>query len=102
VIRGEIWLAEVGSNARPVLMLTRNEVIDVRRFVTIAEITTQRRGLAVEVDVPDGSGVTNDASVINCDGLHTVAQSTLTRRLGEVDQTTLARVCKAVAHAIGC
>ena len=101
MIRGEIWLAEVGRKARPVVVLTRTEVIDVRRFVTVAEITTQARGLAVEVAVAAETGL-NDSSVINCDGLHTVAQSALTRRLGEVDRATLDRVCKAVAHAIGC
>jgi len=41
-------------------------------------------------------------SVINTDGLHTVAQSTLTSRVGEVDDPTLERVCAAVNYALGC
>ena len=40
-------------------------------------------------------------SVINCDGLHTIAQTTLTSRVGEVDVATLERVCSAVSYALG-
>jgi len=43
VNRGEVWLAEVGHKRRPVLILTRSEVLDVRALVTVAEITTAAR-----------------------------------------------------------
>ena len=49
--RGEVWLAEVGRKRRPVLVLTRPEVIDVRALVTVAEITTSIRGIGAEVAV---------------------------------------------------
>jgi mRNA-degrading endonuclease toxin of MazEF toxin-antitoxin module len=49
VIRSEIWLAKVGRKIRPVLILTRSEVIDVRQVVTVAEITTHALGLANSV-----------------------------------------------------
>jgi hypothetical protein len=35
-------------------------------------------------------------------GLHTVAQSTLTRQVGAVDEVTMERVCAAVSYALGC
>ena len=50
MIRGEIWYAEVGRKRRPVLILTRTEVIDVRALVTVAEVTTSIRGIAAEVE----------------------------------------------------
>lgn len=99
--RGDIWLAQVGNKNRPVLILTRPEVIDVRTLVTVAEITTAARGLAVEVEIDDDVGL-DAASVINCDGLHTIAQSTLTTHVGAVDDETMRRVCSAVTYAIGC
>lgn len=100
--RGDVWLAEAGGKRRPVLVLTRSEVIDVRALVTVAEITTSQRGLAVEVGVDfDGAGVEPD-SVVNCDGLHTVAQTTLTKHIGAVDEFTMEKVCGAVGHALGC
>ena len=72
--RGEVWVAQVGKKRRPVVVLTRNEVIDVRALVTVAEITTSIRGLAVEVDVDPADAGVSRPSVINCDGLHTVAK----------------------------
>ena len=100
--RGDVWLAEVGRKRRPVLVLTRTEVIDVRSLVTVAEISTSARGLAAEVGFDHVAAGLDRASVINADGLHTVAQSTLTGRVGEVDDATLERVCAAVSYALGC
>jgi mRNA-degrading endonuclease toxin of MazEF toxin-antitoxin module len=100
--RGEVWLAEAGRKRRPVLVLTRSEVLDVRALVTVAEISTTARGLAAEVQVDHEEIGLERESVINCDGLHTVAQSTLTTRVGEIDVATLERVCAAVCYALGC
>lgn len=100
--RGDVWLAEVGRKRRPVLVLTRTEVIDVRTLVTVAEITTAARGLAAEVEFDHAAAGVDQASVINCDGLHTLRQTTLTTHVGEVDESTMARVCAAVSYAIGC
>jgi mRNA interferase MazF len=99
--RGEVWLADIGGKPRPVLVLTRDEVIDVRANVTVAEVTTQSRGLAVEVPVDTDTGI-DRSSVVNCDGLHTVSQRTLNHRLGVVDDDTLVEVCNAIAIALGC
>jgi mRNA-degrading endonuclease toxin of MazEF toxin-antitoxin module len=101
VIRGEIWLASVGRKSRPVLVLTRSEVLDVRALVTVAEITTSIRGLAVEVAVDSDIGLKRP-SVINCDGLHTIAQSSLTKRVGVMNETSMRKVCTAVTYALGC
>lgn len=100
--RGEVWLAEVGGKRRPVLVLTRSEVLDVRALVTVAEISSSRRGLAAEVALDHSAVGLDRESVINCDGLHTVAQTTLTGLVGEVDDNTLDRVCAAVSYALGC
>ena len=99
--RGEVWLAEVGRKPRPVVVLTRDEVLDVRANVTVAEVTTQPRGLAVEVPLGPQAGI-DEMSVVNCDGIHTIAQRRLTRRVGAVDEDVLGDVCKSVAVAVGC
>lgn len=100
--RGEVWLAQVGRKGRPVVVLTRSEVIDVRALVTVAEITTSIRGLAVEVPVDHDAGGLDRTSVVNCDGLHTVAQSSLTSRVGTLTDDAMHKVCSAVAYALGC
>lgn len=100
--RGEIWLAQVGGKTRPVLILTRSAVIDVRRFVTVAEITTTARGLAAEVPIDQDNGGIDRPSVINCDGLHTVTRSSLSTFVATVDEATMTDVCWAVSYAVGC
>ena len=99
--RGEVWLAQVGHKQRPVVIVTRDEVIEVRVNVTVAEITCTARGLAVEVAIDRDSGI-DWASVVDCDRLHTVSQRRLATRLGSVDDDTLDESCKAVAGALGC
>lgn len=84
------------------MILTRPEVIDVRQLVTVAEITATIRGLSVEVEFDHENAGINRPSVINCDGLHTIAQTSLTKRLGSVDNTAMGKVCGAMNHALGC
>jgi len=102
VTRGEIWFAEVGRKRRPVLVLTRSEVIDVRALVTVAEITTSIRNIAAEVEFDHEEVGLDRLSVINCDGLHTITKASLMTYAGSVGEETMARVCAAVGYALGC
>ena len=99
--RGEIWLTQVGRKRRPVLVLTRSDVIDVRALVTVAEVTTSIRDIAAEVRLEHDAGL-DRPSVVNCDGIHTVEQTTLTTRVGSVSEDTMRRVCSALNYALGC
>lgn len=100
--KGEIWLAQVGAKHRPVLVLTRSEVLYARGLVTVAEVTTSVRGLAAEVPLDHDQLGLDRESVVNCDGLHTVPQSILTEFVAAVDRMTMNRVCAAVSYALGC
>src|SRR5690606_13861093 len=102
VTRGEVWLARVGRKPRPVLVLTRPEVIDVRESVTVAEVSTTIRGIAAEVALDHVAVGLRERSVVNCDGLHTVPKSILTTLVGHVANETLHEVCWAVDYALGC
>jgi mRNA-degrading endonuclease toxin of MazEF toxin-antitoxin module len=82
--------------------MTRSEVIDVRDLVTVAEVTSSIRGLAAEVVVDHTDVGLDQPSVVNCDGIHTVAQATLTGPIGEVSDDTMHKVCSAVSYAFGC
>jgi mRNA interferase MazF len=102
VTRGEIWFAEAGRKRRPVLVLTRPEVIDVRALVTVVEVTTSIRNISSEVDFDHQEAGLDRPSVINCDGLHTVTKASLTAYVGAVSHETMERVCAAVGYALGC
>ena len=100
--RGEVWWSRIGHNRRPVLVLTRPEVIDVRELVVVAEITPTVRGLAAEVPLRESMTGVEGGSVVNCDGLHTVRRSSLSDPAGELDDRTMRAVCGAVTYALGC
>lgn len=100
--RGDVWLAEVGGKARPVVVVTRDEVISVRANVTVVELTTQARGLTVEVPVDHVSAGVDEPCVANADGLHTIPQRRLTRFVGALDDDELDALCIAVGEALGC
>ena len=100
--RGELWVAQVGRKKRPVLVMTRTEVIDVRALVTVAEVTTSIRGLASEVELDHLQAGLDRPSVINCDGIHTVSQPSLTTLVGRVGDDVMGKVCAAVSYALGC
>jgi mRNA-degrading endonuclease toxin of MazEF toxin-antitoxin module len=99
--RGELWLAEVGRRRRPVLLLTRSEVLDVRNLVTVAEVTTSIRGLATEVVLNYVELGLDQPSVINCDGIHTIAQASLAGPVGQVGDDVMRKVCSAVSYGLG-
>jgi mRNA interferase MazF len=84
------------------VILTRTEVIDVRSLVTVAEVTTTIRGLAAEVPFDADDAGLDQPSVINCDGLHTVAQASLTGPIGLVGTDVMDEVCSAVSYGLGC
>ena len=100
--RGEIWFARVGRKRRPVLVLTRPEVIEVRALVTVAEVTTSIRGIAAEVDFDHEDAGLDHPSVINCDGLHTITKASLTTYAGSLNEDTMERVCSAIGYAVCC
>jgi mRNA interferase MazF len=75
-----IWLAHL-DKARPVLILTREEVRAVRLLVTVAPITSTVRGLRSEVRVGRRNGLDHD-SAVNLDSIATIPRSSLIRPLG--------------------
>lgn len=97
-----MWLAQVGRKRRPVLVLTRNEVLDVRALVTVAEITSSVRGLAAEVSLDSTEIGLDRESAVNCDGIYTVPQTMLTEFVAVAGEATMRRVCAAVTYALGC
>lgn len=100
--RGEVWWSEVGGKRRPVVILTRQEVVEVRELVTVAELTTSIRGLVVEVPVDEHEAGVSEASVVNCDGLYTVRRSSLSNRVGKLSDLTMRHICQSLTFALGC
>ena len=86
--RGEVYWANLplGYGRRPVVILTRTAVADVRTTVTVAPVTRRARKIGSEVPVGRTEGL-GRASVVNVDNALTVPKDLLEPdpigRLGE-------------------
>lgn len=103
VNRGEIWLYRFRGPAkrRPVLILSRQEVISLLHTVMVAPITSTIRGAPSEVLVGVEEGLKHD-SAVNLDHIQTVEQSRLQQHLGSVGSEKMSAVCRALNIATGC
>ena len=103
VRRGDIWRYRFTrpDKRRPVLVLTRPEVIDLLHTVMVAPITSTVRGAPSEVRVGVEEGLKRP-SAINLDHVQTVEQARLERYVGSVSPAGMERVCAALAIATGC
>lgn len=86
---------------RPVLILTRQEVIPLLSTVMVAPITSTIRGAPSEVVVGVEEGL-KGPSAINLDHVQTVDQARIGPYVGSVPRETMARVCRALGIATGC
>jgi mRNA interferase MazF len=103
VKRGEIWYYAFSQpdKSRPVVVLTRQEVIELLHTVMVAPVTSKIRGAPSEVLVGIEEGLRHD-SAVNLDHVQTVETSRLRRRVGQLGPDKMADVCQALAIATGC
>ena len=94
--RGEVWLYRFSppDKRRPVVVLTRSDVLPLLRTAMVAPITSTIRGLPSEVTV--GVDLKND-SAINCDHIQTVQQRLLRRYVGSLSDEKI-EVCRALSR----
>ena len=103
VRRGEIWQYRFKSpdKRRPVLILTRQEVLPLLNTAMVAPVTSTIRGLPSEVPVGVDEGLKH-ASAVNLDHVQTVEQRLLQEFVGSVSEAKMREVCRALALATGC
>ena len=103
VNRGEIWnyRFRTPDKRRPVLVLTRQEVIGLLHTVMVAPITSTIYGAPSEVVVGIDEGLKH-ASAVNLDHVQTVERARLISYVGSVSPVTMKAVCRALAVATGC
>jgi len=93
--RGEIWMADLGmvAKVRPVLILSVEYQDNERAVVTYVLRTTSVRGTRYEVPhQPHGM----PAGAFDAQGIASIPDVKLERRLGSIDTETLTRVEDAV------
>ncbi len=103
VNRGEVWLYAFKrpDKRRPVVVLTRQEVIGLLSTVMVAPITSTIRGAPSEVLVGTEEGLKRE-SAVNLDHVQTIDQSRLGTFVGALGRGKMTEICRALAIATGC
>lgn len=100
--RGEIWMfRSAPDKKRPVLVLSRNALVQVLHTVTVAAITSTMRGSPTEVAIGIDEGL-KSPSCANLANLFTVRQSDLRTYVGSLGHDKMKEICRALAIACGC
>jgi len=100
--RGQIWLFSFPrpDKKRPVLVLTRPDMIGRLQTVTVAPVTSTIRGVPSEVVVGTESGL-REPSAINLHHVATVPRAGLRTFVGSVPASTMQQVREALLFALG-
>lgn len=103
VNRGEIWMYQfkAPNKRRPVLVMTRQHVIELLHWVMVAPITSTIHGVPSEVIIGVEEGLKGQ-SAVNLDNVQSVERSKLTHYVGSLDGSKMQAVCLALAIAAGC
>jgi len=99
--RGDVWLIDLGRpiGTRPVLILTRQNVLKYLNKIIIAEITTQGKGYPTEIFINQKANLPKP-SFVQADNLHTVPKKRLKKFLGALDPETMLAVSQKVVLAL--
>lgn len=99
--RGEIrWYKfKAPDKRRPVLILTRDSVLEYLGEVTIAPITSTVRNIPSEVSLSREDGVPRDCA-INCDHIQTVSKAKIGSQIATLAPEKLKQVRKAIIFAL--
>jgi len=99
--RGEIrWYKfKPPDKKRPVLILTRDSVLEYLGEVTIAPITSTVRNIPSEVSLSREDGMPRDCA-INCDHIQTVSKGKIGSLIATLSPEKLKQVRKAIIFAL--
>ena len=84
---------------RPVLILTRDSVLEYLGEVTVAPVTSTVRDIPSEVFLSKGDGMLSDCAV-NCDHLQTVSKGKIGALITSLPSTKMFEVGRAIRFAL--
>ena len=99
--RGEVrWYTfKSPDKKRPVLILTRNSIIEYLGEVTVAPITSAIREIPSEVFLSKGDGMQRDCAV-NCDHIQTVSRAKVGTIITSLTEEKMKMVGTAISFAL--
>ncbi|HIN46743.1 MAG TPA: type II toxin-antitoxin system PemK/MazF family toxin [Deltaproteobacteria bacterium] len=99
--QGEIrWYKfQAPDKKRPVLILTRDSILDYLGEVTVAPVTSTIRDIPSEVFLSQEDGVKKDC-VVNLDHIQTVSKKKIGARLTSLSRNKMKSVGQAIRFAL--
>lgn len=102
VSRGEVWWFEPPhQKRRPVVILTRDEVIPHLNQLIALPITRVIRSIPTEVLLDPDDGMPAEC-VVATDNVVSIRPGFLTRRITQLGPARMAQVCRALRNAVAC
>lgn len=89
----------LADRRRPVLLLTRDSIIDRLSEITVAQITSPIRDIPSEVFLSQADGMPKDY-VVNCDHLHCVSRGKIGVLVTTLSTDKLREVAAAIEFAL--
>ncbi|HAK87874.1 MAG TPA: PemK family transcriptional regulator [Nitrospiraceae bacterium] len=99
--RGEVrWYKfQSPDKKRPVVILTRDSILEYLSEVTIAPITSTIRDIPSEVILSRQDGMSNNCA-LNCDHIQTVSKSKIGSLITTLSKEKLNELSKAISFAL--
>ena len=99
--RGEVrWYKfQLPDKKRPVLILTRDSILEYLGEVTVAPITSTIRDIPSEVFLSKEEGMPKDCAV-NCDHIQTVSKGKIGSRITTLSSEKMDQVREAILFAL--
>lgn len=103
ISRGEVRLCGFAApdKPRPVVVLTRERLIDHLAAVTVAPVTSTIRGAPSEVVLNEEDGM-KSACAVNLHNTVTVSRGRLGPREAQLSPRRMGEICAALRFALGC
>ncbi|MGI8729438.1 MAG: type II toxin-antitoxin system PemK/MazF family toxin [Solirubrobacteraceae bacterium] len=99
--QGEIWWAQAETERRPVLVVTRDDAIEVLNRIIVAPITRTVRHIPTEICLGPDEGLAVDCAA-SFDNLQPVNRRLLTERAGALAPAGRLRICQTLAALADC
>jgi len=99
--RGDVWMIDLGGRIglRPVVILSRQNVLKHLNKIIVAEITTQGKGYPTKVFINQKANLPKP-SFVQADNIHTLPKNRLEKCLGTLDPVTMQEVSQKLIMAM--
>ena len=99
--QGEVWWAEGRDKRRPVLVVTRTDVIAKLQRIVVAPVTRTVRGIPTEIALDERDGL-REPCAASFDNLRHVPTRSLTSKLATTRLERRAEICRALSALADC